>query len=271
MRQVLSSVDSQFRSGEMKERFRPVILRFDSLDSTNTEATRQALRGAKEGLCILAREQTAGRGRQERVWISPSGAGLYCSILLRPRLGLSAWPLLTLMTAVAVHDALQKVCGIETDIKWPNDIYAREAKLCGILAETVETAQGRACIIGVGINLRESALPDRLRQSATSLEALTGSPVDAESILQALLGAIAFRYEILLGAEGASLTLAAWTARSSYAEGRRVRVSLAEEIFEGTTRGLEPDGALRVETDTGQIRLIRAGDVTILRGMRAEG
>ena len=63
-------------------------------------------------------------------------------------------------------------------------------------------------------------------------------------------------------AAGASLTLAAWTARSSYAEGRRVRVSLTEEIFEGTTRGLEPDGALRVETDTGQIRLIRAGDVT---------
>lgn len=255
----------------MKERFRPVILRFDSLDSTNTEAARQALGGAQEGLCIVAREQTAGRGRQERVWISPANAGLYCSIVLRPRLELSAWPLLTLMCAVAVHDALQKVCGIATDIKWPNDITAREAKLCGILAETVETAHGRACVVGIGINLRKTALPESLRATATSIEALTGSPVDAETILQALLGAIAFRYEMLSGAEGASLTLAAWTARSSYAEGRRVRVSLAGEILEGTTRGLEPDGALRVETGTGQIRIIRAGDVTILRGMKDEG
>jgi BirA family biotin operon repressor/biotin-[acetyl-CoA-carboxylase] ligase len=271
VRQVLSPVDSKFRSGEMKECLRPVILRFDSLDSTNTEAARQAMRGAQEGLCIVAREQTAGRGRQERAWISPPGAGLYCSILLRPRLEMSAWPLLTLMTAVAVHDALREVCAIETDIKWPNDIYAREAKLCGILAETVETAQGRACIVGIGINLRRDAFPESLSATATSIEALTGSPVDAESILQALLLAFAERYEMLSGTDGTSLTLAAWTARSSYAEGRRVRVSLAEEIFAGTTRGLEPDGALRVETDTGQIRLIRAGDVTLLRGMRAEG
>jgi BirA family transcriptional regulator, biotin operon repressor / biotin---[acetyl-CoA-carboxylase] ligase len=271
MRQVLSSVDSEFRSGEMSQRLRPVILRFDSLDSTNTEAARQAMRGAQEGLCIVAHEQTAGRGRQERVWISPPGAGLYCSIVLRPRLELSAWPLLTLMTAVAVHDALREASGLETDIKWPNDIYAREAKLCGILAETVETAQGRACIIGIGINLSNSAFPESLRQSATSIEALTGSTVDAESILQVLLRAFAERYEMLSGTDGANLTLAAWTARSSYAEGRRVRVSLAEEILEGTTRGLESDGALRVETDAGQIRLIRAGDVTILRGMRAEG
>jgi len=271
MRQVLSPVDSQFRTGEMKERFRPVILRFDSLDSTNTEAARQALGGAQEGLCIVAREQSAGRGRQERVWISPANAGLYCSILLRPRLELRAWPLLTLMTGVAVHDALREVCGIETDIKWPNDIYAREAKLCGILAETVETAQGRACVVGIGINLRRSALPDTLSATATSIEALTGSPVATETILRALLRTFAARYEMLSGAEGASLTLAAWTARSSYAQGKRVRVSLDQEIFPGTTRGLEADGALRVETDTGQIRLVRAGDVTTLRGMKDEG
>lgn len=255
----------------MKAFLRPVILRFDSLDSTNTEAARQAQRGAHEGLCVVAREQTAGRGRQERVWSSPADAGLYCSIVRRPRLELSAWPLLTLMCAVAVHDALREACGLETDIKWPNDITAGEAKLCGILAETVETAQGRACIMGVGINLKRITLPESLHPSATSIEALTGSPVDAESILRALLRALARRYEILSGAGGASRTLGAWTARSSYAEGRRVRVALAEETLEGTTRGLEPDGALRVETETGQIRLIRAGDVTTIRRMKAEG
>jgi BirA family transcriptional regulator, biotin operon repressor / biotin---[acetyl-CoA-carboxylase] ligase len=249
-----------------KARFRPTILRFESLDSTNTEAARQARRGAPEGLCIVAREQTAGRGRQQRVWISPAGAGLYCSTLLRPRLEMSAWPLITLAAALAVHDALIDACALTTDIKWPNDICARERKLCGILAETVETESGRACVLGIGINLRESVFPAELREAATSIEALTGQNADAETLLEALLRSLALRYETLQGTDGQALTLSAWTARSSYAEGRRVKVTLAGESFEGTTRGLEHDGALRVETN-GEIRIIRAGDITI-RGMK---
>ena len=251
---------------------RPTILRFESLDSTNTEAARQARRGAPEGLCIVAREQTAGRGRHERAWISPAGAGLYCSTVLRPQMELSAWPLLTLMAALAVHDALLEACGLCTDIKWPNDILARERKLSGILAETVETRDaGRACILGIGINLSDCAFPAELLEAATSIEGLTGSAPDAESLLQALLRAMARRYETLEGAGGRALTLQAWTARSSYAVGRPVRVSLDADAFEGTTRGLEPDGALRVETKGGEIRIIRAGDVTAIRGMENEG
>jgi len=252
----------------MSQRFRPLILRFATLASTNTEAARQARSGAPEGLCIVAREQTAGRGRQERVWISPAGAGLYCSILLRPRLDLSRWPLLTLAASLAVQDALLEACTLRTDIKWPNDIYGGERKLCGILAETVETEGARACVVGIGINLSDHAFPEELREAATSVEALTGKATDAETLLEALLLAFANRYETLQGDEGSARTLSAWTARSSYAEGRRVRVSLPAESFEGTTRGLEPDGALRVETN-GQIRIIRAGDITTLR--RDEG
>jgi BirA family biotin operon repressor/biotin-[acetyl-CoA-carboxylase] ligase len=249
--------------------FSPTILRFDSLDSTNTEAARQARLGAPEGLCIVARQQTAGRGRQERVWISPPGAGLYCSTILRPRLPLPLWPLLTLAAAVAVYDALSTLYGLQTDIKWPNDILAGERKLCGILAETVEAERGRACVLGIGINLREGAFPAELRLTATSVEALTGSAGDAETLLEALLGALALRYRTLQEADGPGLTIKAWTERSSYGAGRRVRVSLPGETFEATTRGLEPDGALRVETN-GEIRTIRAGEITI-RGMRDEG
>src|SRR4051812_48961889 len=117
----------------MKTSLRPVILRFDSLPSTNTEAAQQAAQGAPEGLCVVAGEQTRGRGRSGRVWISPAGAGLYFSIVLRPgQLEMQSWPLLTLMAALAVHDALQSACALETDIKWPNDIIAGERKLCGI-------------------------------------------------------------------------------------------------------------------------------------------
>src|SRR5205085_4180147 len=124
-------------------RLTPTILRFDSLPSTNTEAARQASLGAPEGLCVVAREQTAGRGRQQRAWASPKDAGLYFSVVLRPQLDGRAWPLVTLAAALAVSDALAEAFALETDIKWPNDLLAGGRKLCGILAETLESARGR--------------------------------------------------------------------------------------------------------------------------------
>ena len=240
-------------------------MRFESLASTNTEAARQAERGAPEGLCVVAREQTGGRGRQRRVWQSPKDAGLYFTIILRPRLPAHEWPLLTRMAALAVADALEEACALEeVDIKWPNDIHVRGRKLCGILAECVETSGGRACVVGIGINLSEGALPAELSQTATSLESLGGA-TDAEALLRAVLRALERRYVELEAKGGALATLRAWTARSSYAEGKRVCVRLDEETFKGITRGLAADGALRVETTGGKIRTVRAGDVSALR------
>ncbi len=250
----------------MRDDFTPVILRFDSLPSTNTEAARQAARGAREGLCVVAAEQTAGRGRQGRAWASPAGAGLYLSVVLRPRLDAAEWPLLTLMAALAVSDALAETCALDVDIKWPNDLLGAGRKVCGILAETVEGARGgRACVVGVGINLSAGAFPPELRERAASVEELTGERPRAEELLESLVRALAARYARLQSAGGARETVRDWGARSSYAEGKRVRVSLAGESFEGTTRGLEADGALRVETAGGELRIVRAGDVTALR------
>jgi BirA family biotin operon repressor/biotin-[acetyl-CoA-carboxylase] ligase len=249
--------------------FQPTILRYDSLPSTNTEAAGQAVRGAAEGLCVVAREQTRGRGRQERVWVSPPDAGLYFSIVLRPRFRPEAWPLLTLAAALAVRDALAEACRLETDIKWPNDILAGGRKLCGILAETVETATGRACVLGIGINLSERAYPADVRAHATSVEAATGARVDLEAVLAALVRRLARRYAELHAPGGESAVVLDWSACSTYATGKRVRVHAATEIFDGTTRGLEPDGALRVETAAGEFKLVRAGDVHALREARA--
>ncbi|HYJ46326.1 MAG TPA: biotin--[acetyl-CoA-carboxylase] ligase [Pyrinomonadaceae bacterium] len=250
----------------MKPSLHPVILRFDSLPSTNTEAVRQALQGAPEGLCVVAREQTRGRGRAGRIWISPADAGLYFSIVLRPdMLAMQSWPLLTLMAALAVNDALQEACALQTDIKWPNDIIVEDRKLCGILAETAETERGRAVILGIGINLDDRAFPPELKENATSVASLTGGQPNRERLLQSLVSAIEKRYQTLQSPGGGKEILAQWSRRSSYAHDRRVRVSLAAESFEGWTRGLEPDGALRVETDQGEIRIVRAGDITSLR------
>ncbi len=178
---------------------------------------------------------------------------------------MNLWPLLPLMSALAVSDALMKSCGLSTDIKWPNDILANDRKLCGILVETVETATGSAAIVGIGVNLTSEDVPKDLRSTATSIEEITNRKPDAEEVMTELLKAIAERYEVLQSAGGAEHTLREWCANSSFAFDRQVRVSLGGDNFIGATRGLESDGALRVETADGKLKIVRAGDVTALR------
>jgi BirA family biotin operon repressor/biotin-[acetyl-CoA-carboxylase] ligase len=234
---------------------KPKVLRFDSLPSTNTELARMASEGAAEGLAIVAEEQTAGRGRLQRAWSSPKGAGLYFSVLLRPEIPVDQWPLITFMAALAVGDALREAAGVQTDIKWPNDLLSGERKICGILAETIDTPGGRAVIIGIGINLRPDAFPG----GASVLEA-TGLQPDREAILAALLSALVRWYSLLGEREK---IVAAWSSRSSYAFGKLVEVKNGDEVWQGTTCGVEPDGALRLRTSNGEVKIIRAGDVSL--------
>src|SRR4051794_8822977 len=117
------------------------ILRFDTIGSTNDEALRQAKAGAAEGLCVVAGQQTAGRGRHGRNWVSEAGSGLYFSLVLRPKMEPQYVPLITLMTGVAVHDSLREF-DLEADIKWVNDLLVNEKKIAGILAEATETDAG---------------------------------------------------------------------------------------------------------------------------------
>lgn len=238
-------------------------LRYDSLPSTNLEAAKQATEGAAEGLCVVANEQTAGRGRLGRRWISPRNAGIYCSILLRPQFGENAWPLITLMSAIAVHEALFELCGLRTDIKWPNDILHDEKKLCGILAETVDTLAGRALILGIGINLTSDSFPPELAATATSVTDATGRNPDLESLLQKLQECFVRWYARLSESAGADTIVSAWSQRSSYAEGKEIRIADCGLEISGITRGLESEGGLRVETQTGEIRIVRAGDVSV--------
>jgi len=241
------------------------VLRFESLASTNTELARLAGEGAEEGLSIVADEQTAGRGRLQRAWSSPKGGGLYFSILLRPTIPQEQWPLITFMAALAVGDALDEAGGVHTDIKWPNDLLSGERKICGILAEAIETPAGRAVIVGIGINLTQHAFQPELANVATSVSEASGKSPDREIILAALLNALARWYSLLHEPGGREKVIAAWSNRSSYATGRLVQVSNGDEIWQGTTSGVERDGALRLNTPNGEIRLVRAGDVCSVR------
>ena len=242
---------------------KPRILRFESLPSTNTELARQASEGAGEGLSVLADEQTAGRGRLQRAWSSPKGAGLYFSILLRPAIAPDYWPLITFMAALAVGDALSEACDVNTDIKWPNDLLSGERKICGILAESVETPTGRAVIVGIGINLTAGAYPAEIANMATSVAEASGRAPEREALLAALLRALSRWYSLVHEVDGPQKIVAAWTSRSSYASGKAVQVANGDEVWQGITRGVESDGALRLETETDGVRLVRAGDVSV--------
>ncbi len=241
---------------------KPRILRFESLPSTNTELARQASEGACEGLSIVAEEQTAGRGRLQRAWSSPKGAGLYFSVLLQPTIALEQWPLITFMAALAVAEALSEAGDVNTDIKWPNDLLSGERKICGILAESVETPTGRAVIVGIGINLTADAYPAEIAAVATSVAEASGRTPEREALLAALLRALSRWYSLLHEVDGREKIVAAWTSRSSYANGKAVQVANGDEVWQGITRGVESDGALRLETTDG-MKLVRAGDVRL--------
>lgn len=240
------------------------ILRFGTINSTSTEAVNQAKLGAEEGLCVVARQQTAGRGRRGRVWISPEDAGLYCSIVLRPKIETKFLPLITLMSAVAVYETLVE-CGLEPDIKWVNDIHAGGKKICGILAETIETSKGLAVVVGIGVNLKSNNFPPELAETATSVETETGKTLDAERLLASLTANVSDYYRLLNGANGAEKIRREWSKRSSYANEKNVKVTLENEVIRGTTRGIEENGALRVELADGEMRVILTGDVEMLR------
>ncbi len=241
------------------------ILRFDKLESTNTEAINQAKRGADEGLCIVAREQKAGRGRHGRTWISEKDAGLFFSIVLRPKIEMRFLTLVTLMSAVAVHDTLEELYKIDCDIKWVNDIHVDGKKICGILVETCDTDKGLAVVVGIGINLKSSNFPPEIAETATSIKAETNQLANVEILLQKLTFFLSKYCDILDGANGAEKIRVEWIARSSYADGKSVKVVLENETIHGTTRGIEENGALRVETGSGEIRVIHAGVVEQLR------
>ena len=243
------------------------ILRFDEIDSTNTAALNQARKGAPEGLCIVARQQTAGRGRHGRTWLSERDSGLYLSFVLRPQVEAKLLPLVTLMAAVAVHDTLEKTYQFDCDIKWVNDIHVSGKKICGILAETAETDLGLAVIVGIGINLKSSNFPPEISEIATSIESETGRTPEVELLLQNLTQFLAQFCDLFYNENGAENIRQQWIKRSSYAFGKEVRARLENEIIEGTTCGIEENGALRIKQNNGDIRVIHAGEIEKLRAI----
>lgn len=263
----------------MSEPFGHPLHRFDSVGSTNDEAARLARAGASEGTVVVARTQTAGRGRQERRWESPPG-GLWMSLVLRPPVSPAALPGLTLVMAAAVARALQATCGLDATVRWPNDVYVGDRKIAGLLSEarcsgdTVE-----ACCIGLGLNVNVdvAALPDDVRATATSLLALRGQPTDEDDVRTAVLGAMEEDYRRFR--EGGFEALRASVAQRCATLGRRVEVLRDQApAVSGVARALGSQGSLRVSCASGteeiwtceRIRLLDDGYRSFEPGTMAE-
>ncbi len=237
------------------------IHHFVSIGSTNDYL--KELTDAPEFTCVVADEQTAGRGRRDRAWHSSPGEGLYLSILLRPPSS-SNIPLISLLAAVAVAETLIARGVASVDIKWPNDVLVNGRKLCGILAEGASGAGGVRIILGIGVNLNHASFPGELRETATSLFIETGRRVIVDEFRDQLLERIAHWYDVWRRDEIAKIA-GRWQELSSYSRGQRVVVTLDGEQVIGVTDGLTEAGALRLITDKGELKTFLVGEVARLR------
>lgn len=224
---------------------------------------------APEFTCVVADEQTAGRGRRDRTWHSSPGDGLYLSVLLRPTPSTTKIPLLSLMTAVAVAETMigHGVNGV--DIKWPNDVLINGRKVCGILVEGVSAKAGETrIIVGIGVNLNHEHFPEEIRQTASSVRMETCQEVTVDEFRDQLLLKLVEWYERWKAGKE-QMILDRWQQLSSYARDCLVTIAFDQELIEGQTVGLNAAGALMVQTHDGQLRTILAGEISRLRKREA--
>ena len=252
------------RSGLCSRVIGRVLEVFPEIGSTNDRAMAAGHGGAAEGFCVLADRQTAGRGRLGRAWVSPAGVGLYTSILLRPKGPLSSLPLLTLVAGLAVADAIQEVAGLSPRLKWPNDVWLDGRKVAGILTElATDGSSARCAVAGIGVNVNHCAddFPPELRPGATSLFQQGGRRI-ARGILAAAIYNGLDNWYALFCRDRRETILEAGRLRSATL-GRPVQVLAGTEEWRGQAMDLDPDGALLVRDETGALRRVVAGDVSI--------
>ena len=237
------------------------IIKLDIVDSTN-QYIKDNVIDLPTGAIVVAKEQTAGRGRLSRSWSSPSGDGIWMSFLLRPDLSPDKCSGLTLVTALALSKALIKYTGVELLIKWPNDVVCNGKKVAGILTElTVDNMKTDYVVVGVGVNVNTEEFPQEIREVATSLFLEGADKRDFDSIIQSFCEEFNRLYIIYI--ETASLS----NMKDEYEallvnKGRTVCIHEEGNELVGIAVGINDEGELLFEKDS-QVRTIRAGEVSV--------
>ncbi len=243
------------------------VIFFESTTSTNDKAIDIGRkRDNPEGIVVIADEQSLGKGRFGRTWISPPGVNLYFTVLLRPPILSRDASILTLVAAVAVAGAIRVYSGLCAEIKWPNDILINGKKTGGILVDMKSDKTPifiLAIGIGVNVNMSLDKLTDDIRPFTTSLKAETGKSIDRITLLNRILAEMERYYKILLNGNKRAL-INEWLRLNSTI-GNKVKVQNQQRIISGTAKGIDDTGQLILRLSSGKIETVCAGEVTILK------
>ena len=238
------------------------ILYFDSIDSTNTKAKELAEQGYPSGTLVVADRQEAGRGRRGRSWESPSGVGIFMTLVLKPEINPNNASMLTLVAALATAKAISDVTGEEAKIKWPNDIVLGTRKICGILTEmSAQFDYINHIVIGIGINVHNEAFPEELQNTASSLLLECGRHFHRADIIEKTMEYFEEYYDIFLQTEDLSGLMREYNAHLVNIQ-KMVKVLDPKEPFEGKAMGITKKGELVVDTWESR-KLVSSGEVSV--------
>ncbi len=259
-----SEIASRISDGVFGQR----VVSYEITDSTNTRAKQLAEEGAVHGTLVVANMQTAGKGRRGRSWQQEEGSVIAMSLLLRPTFSPDKASMLTLLAAHSVAGAIEAVTGLPAAIKWPNDIVINRKKTVGILTEMslgVEQAAIDYIVIGIGINVNNTAFPEDIRDMATSLYLEKGERVSRSVLIAESMRRLEADYEAFLETEDLSAILQDYNAHL-ISMNKEVRVLDPKGEYTGISRGMDAQGELLVERADGEIIKVYAGEVSV-RGL----
>ncbi len=259
-------LNASLLEAQLAERSRGVGLNvLDTVDSTNDEAARRLSAGSPAPFVVISREQTRGRGRLGRTWLSEKNGNLYISFAFRPLLPPERMPTITLWIGANLCELIASYCRLAPRLKWPNDLLLDGRKAGGILTEArVDADQIRDLVIGLGLNILPpvGGWPAELRGRAISLSEATGAPVDINRLAAALIGRVLTAYETFHRNEHHAHFKTLW-ARYDALRNRPVTLLHGDERVSGVADGIEPDGTLVLRRPDGRMERFRAGEVTV--------
>ena len=242
------------------------LLYFDTVDSTNTEAKKQAEAGAPDGLLVVAGKQESGKGRRGRGWESPADMNIFMTLLLRPRFAPDKASMVTLVMALSVAEAIEEQTELKTFIKWPNDIVIHGKKIVGILTEmSMETGYIQYLVCGVGINVNQEVFPEEIADKAASLYTEGKKKINRARLIEAVMKRFESNYRIFCQEENMTGLLPAYNAHLIN-KGAQVKILDPKGEFTGLSQGINEAGELLVEKNDGTTEAVYAGEVSV-RGL----
>ena len=239
------------------------VLYFDTIDSTNTKAQELAEKGYPSGTLVVADKQESGKGRRGRSWVSPSGTGIFMTLMIKPDINPNNASMLTLVAALAVAKAITSVTGEEALIKWPNDIVVNSKKVCGILTEmNAQFDYINHIVVGIGINVHNESFPEEISQMASSLMIEAGGKrFHRAQIIAETMSYFEHYYDTFLKTQDLSALVREYD-ELLVNRNKSVRVLDPKEPFDGKAMGITPKGELIVDTWESR-KLVSSGEVSV--------